>query len=131
MASRNGAIALVIGGEWLAPALPNGFLADGSASGVPQDAEERWRNLIRDIRSRYSGLVLWALNYPEEIQTPPAFLDQVDGLYVLWSAKLIEGSRLTSTCAQAAGKPNGRFYLPSTNLAKPVIWLLLILRHGA
>jgi hypothetical protein len=123
MAAKNGAISLVIGGEWLEPALPNGRLADGSSSGVPQDAEQRWRNLIAEIRSRYGGLVLWALNYPEEIQTPPAFLDQVDGLYVLWSAQLVDSEEYSNdSLTDAAGKQLDEFILPlNQDLAKPVI----------
>lgn len=123
LAQQNGAIALVIGGEWLEPALPGGHLADGSESGVPLDAAERWKNLIVEIHSHYSGKILWALNYPEEVQSPPVFLDQVDGLYVLWSAKLVDQPDLgVDLLANAAGKQLDDNILPlSQGLAKPVI----------
>ena len=81
LANRSGAPALVLGGEWLAPALPGGKLPDGSPSGVPADAETRWRSIIQDVRSRYSGQVAWAASY-QTVMAPPPFLDAVDRLYV-------------------------------------------------
>ncbi len=45
LGAKEDAPLLILGGEWLAPALPGGVLADGSPSGVPADAEERWRAL--------------------------------------------------------------------------------------
>ncbi len=81
LAAKSGAEALILGGEWLTPALPNGVLVDGMTSGVPLDAEQRWRDLIAEVRSHYSGLLLWSLPYREG-QTAPAFLDLFDQIYV-------------------------------------------------
>jgi hypothetical protein len=88
LAEENGASPLILGGEWLQPALPGGRLADGSPSNVPEDAEERWRDLIVEVRERYHGPLLWALPFPEGIEDPPPFLDEFDQLYLLWSAPL-------------------------------------------
>ena len=96
MASQTGAQSLILGGSWIAPALPGGILADGLPSGVPADAETRWRNLIAEVRSRYSGKVLWALPYQQAIESPPPFLDAVDGLYVQLSAPLASHSEPTT-----------------------------------
>ena len=52
LAAQSGAQTLVLGGEWMLPALPAGTLADGSLSGVPVDAEERYQFLIREVRER-------------------------------------------------------------------------------
>jgi hypothetical protein len=88
LASRSDAQALILGGEWLGPALPGGALADGSASGVPVDAEDRWRTLIQEVRTRYSGPIFWALPYSLASGNPPPFLDSVDQIYILFSEKL-------------------------------------------
>ncbi len=96
LATRSGAGALILGGDWLNPALPGGVLADGSASGIPADADTRWRAIIQEVRARYKGVVMWALPY-DNLQNPPPFLDAVDFVYVLWTPPLA-----TSTNATAA-----------------------------
>jgi hypothetical protein len=89
LAAQADAQALVLGGEWVLPALPGGVLADGSPSGVPADAEIRWRALIDEVRLRYSGKVIWAIPY-QSTQSPPRFLDAVDGIYLLFSPPLAQ-----------------------------------------
>jgi hypothetical protein len=90
MAAEFGVKTLIIGGSWLKPALPGGTLADGSPSGVPADAEDRWRELIDRIRESYSGNIAWAVPYPDQDSEDIAFLDAVDQIYLLWSAPLAE-----------------------------------------
>ncbi len=89
LAAQSGAQALILGGEWIAPALPGGPLANGNASGVPADAETRWQALIAEVRTQYKGAVLWAWPYaPGSLAAPPAFLSSTDGVYLLWQAPL-------------------------------------------
>ena len=88
LATRYDAQALVLGGDWLLPAMPGGTLADGTPSGVPKDAESRWRNLIQEVRTHYSGMVIWALPYSQAANNPPVFLDAVDRIYVLFNPPL-------------------------------------------
>ena len=88
LASSTKSSVLVIGGDWINPALPDGLLSDGSPSNVPQDAEARWRELIEQVRERYSGKIAWALPYSVGMANPPPFLDAVDQIYILWSAPL-------------------------------------------
>jgi hypothetical protein len=90
LATEKNAKALILGGDWLTPALPDGTLADGTPSGVPIDAEERWRTLLQEVRSRYTGPVLWALSYDQAVSTPPPFLDAVDQIYLLFSVPLTD-----------------------------------------
>ncbi|MCL4560277.1 MAG: hypothetical protein M1281_06660 [Chloroflexi bacterium] len=82
LANQTGASALVLGGEWFDPALPSGTLANGAASGVPADAETRWRSLIQEVRNRFKGQLMWALP-ASQLQSPPAFLDDFDEIYLL------------------------------------------------
>jgi len=89
MASISGAQGLILGGDWIAPALPGGKLADGNPSGVPADAETRWKNIIAEVRQHFRGNVLFALPYTNtDIQAPVNILKDTDGVYLLWFAKI-------------------------------------------
>lgn len=94
LATQSGAQTLILGGEWVDPALPNGVLADGvTSSGVPADAETRWRAIIAEVRTHFRGTILWALPYEQEyVDTPLGFLSDIDGVYLLWSLKLSDSS---------------------------------------
>jgi len=85
LAAQTGTETLIVGGDWLNPALPNGILFDGQPSGVPADAEQRWRTLLAEIRQKFSGTILWSLS-EKDVQTPPPFLDAVDGILIDWPA---------------------------------------------
>jgi hypothetical protein len=89
LATQTGAQALILGGDWMGPAMPNGSLPDGTPSGVPADAEARWKSIIAEARQHFSGRILWALPYtPGAVQTPLSFLQDTDGIYLLWNAAL-------------------------------------------
>ena len=93
LANLSGAQALVIGGDWIVPALPAGTLVNGSPSGVPADAEARWLSLISEIRQHFRGSVLFALPYDNNLVTPPiAVLQNVDAVYWLWFVRLSDQS---------------------------------------
>jgi hypothetical protein len=92
MAQRQGVESLILGGDWLTPALPEGHLADGTSSGVPGDADARWENIISDVRVHFNGKIYWALPYPEGIEEPPSFISKVDEIYLLWNARLAEAA---------------------------------------
>lgn len=81
LAAQNGAPVLVLGGDWVGPALPG-------AAGAPADAELRWRSIISEARARFNGMVYWAMPYSASPLSAPIFLDAVDGYYLLWSAPL-------------------------------------------
>lgn len=78
----SGASALILGGEFILPALPNGTLADGSASGVPVDAADRWNQMIEGIRNRYHGKIYWGVNYAAGLDKIPDFVTKLDGIYL-------------------------------------------------
>jgi hypothetical protein len=87
-AQMDGAQALVLGGDWISPALPGGILSDGTPSGVPADAERRWRELIAEVRERFEGQLFWALPADNERIQPPPFIEELDHVYLLWSFPL-------------------------------------------
>jgi hypothetical protein len=89
LADTQDAESIILGGDWLNPALPMGTLIDGTPSGSPADTETRWRDLITEVREHFSGEVVWAL--PENsLEKPPPFLDAVDKIYILWSGSSLD-----------------------------------------
>ncbi|GAB4522528.1 MAG: hypothetical protein Fur0018_04420 [Anaerolineales bacterium] len=84
LAEESGAQTLILGGEWVSPALPG-------APHAPEKAEANWRDLLAEVRLYYHGELRWALNYQANALTLPAFLDAVDGVYVLWNQALTAG----------------------------------------
>lgn len=89
LAAKSGAQALVLGGDWITPALPGGRVGS-SSSGVPSDALSRWQAIISDVRNRFKGSLYWAMTYPGNlILSAPDFLNTLDGVYLLWNAPLV------------------------------------------
>ena len=97
LASQAGAEALVLGDETILPALPGGTLANGQPSSLPDDAELRWSLLISEVRSRFSGRLIWMLPYNGSLPPIPEFLNQVDMIYIRMSPPFVQ------TDAGAAG----------------------------
>jgi hypothetical protein len=119
LAAKSEAQALILGGDWLAPAWPGGQI-NGASSGIPVDAETRWETIIADVRQRFGGQVLWAVSYPGGLQSVPAFAKNLDGVYLLWYAPL-SGTSVDDLKA-AAGQLLDKDIQPfQTALGKPVI----------
>jgi hypothetical protein len=93
LATLSGAQAVILGGDWIAPALPAGTLPNGAPSGVPADAEARWRNIIAEVRQHFRGNVIFALPYTTvDIVPPVTILQDVDAIYLLWFARLSDSA---------------------------------------
>ncbi len=88
VARESGAQMLILGGEWVVPALPNGLLATGEPANAPADAEARWRSLLEEVRATFGGPIFWAMPYDQQMSARPPFLDAVDGVYLLWDAPI-------------------------------------------
>lgn len=89
LAAASGAQALILGGDWIAPALPSGTIANGGPSGVPADADVRWKSIIAEVRQHFRGNLLFALPYTtQDIIAPVNVLQDTDGVYLLWFAPL-------------------------------------------
>ena len=112
LASQGGAQALILGGETIAPSLPGGLLINGTPSGVPADAESRWRSLIAEVRSRFKGQLLWAHPYRGTLAAAPAFIDQFDAFYLLWSAPLAGNGQTLDVMREEAGRRLDQELLP-------------------
>jgi hypothetical protein len=89
LATQTGAQTLVLGGDWIAPALPAGTLSNGSPSGVPVDADARWQSILSEVRQHFRGTVMFALPYTTtDVSAPLNVLSNVDAVYLLWFARL-------------------------------------------
>jgi hypothetical protein len=119
LAAKAGAKALIMGGDWVAPALPGGQL-NGGSSGVPADADKRWGAILADVRKRFTGKVLWAASYPGGFQALPAFAHDLDGVYLLWSAPL-KGSTIDDIKGSAGQLLDNEIQPIQAALGKPVI----------
>jgi hypothetical protein len=117
LAGEAGASTLILGGPEIAPALPGGTLYDGSPSSVPADADARWRTLIAEVRAVFTGRIGFELDFGNELQAPPSFLDAVDEVHLRWHAPLTPGGAadVQSMRATAAG------LLDSAVLSQPLI----------
>jgi len=122
IAMQTGAKALVIGGPEIYPALPGALLEAGEPSGAPEDIENRWKTLIKNVKSRYQGILIWALPY-DMIDNPPSLISEVDQVYILWSTPNFPNDAKSETdSVQSIGKSLDTKILPlQENLKKPII----------
>ena len=119
LANKAGAQALILGGDWVTPALPGGQI-NGSGSGVPADADARWQAIMADVRARFHGSIFWAVSFTSSLGPTPDLIKSLDGVYLLWSAPLI-GANVDEFKA-AAGQAMDTSIQPfQAALQKPVI----------
>jgi hypothetical protein len=87
LAATSGVETLILGGEWIFPALP---VEDNFQTySQPGNIETIWAETIQGVRERFSGTIGFVLS-PEMSGDPPAFLSEVDVLYLLWDQPLDE-----------------------------------------
>jgi len=124
LAAQTGVQTLILGGDWILPAMPDGNLPDGNPSNVPADSETQLKSIITEVRQHFKGQVLWALPYTKAtLETPLTFLQDVDGVYLLWSASLSTNPSATKTdYANEAGRLLDNEVSPLASLLnKPLI----------
>jgi len=49
---------------------------------VPEDADQRWSDLIEEIRGVFPGKLSIELEFDEDLQEPPSFTEALDRVYV-------------------------------------------------
>ncbi|MBE0408292.1 MAG: carboxypeptidase regulatory-like domain-containing protein [Anaerolineales bacterium] len=123
LAESQQAEALILGGDWILPALPDGRLPNHTSSNVLEDAESRWLDLISEIRVVFSGKIMWALSIERGLSNLPDFLEEVDEIYLLWSLPLAEepGSSEADLHMRAAEILDGTVRNLQRNLGNPLI----------
>jgi hypothetical protein len=123
LATQSGAQILILGGDWLEPALPN----NGAVSGALEDAETRWKTIISEARRHFQGDIYWALPFEQEtVDLPLDVLADTDGIYLLWTIALSDSTTPTETEMTAeAGRLLDTSLSPlSSTLGKPVVLAL-------
>lgn len=95
-ANANNVGGIVLGDPSVAASFKNGTLADGTLANAPLNADDQWRQLIKDIRAKYSGAIIGALAYPSSQKIEPGWLDSVDAIYVLYSPALSQSSSIST-----------------------------------
>lgn len=123
LAAQSGARVLILGDDTLLPALPGGQLGDGSPSGVPDNAGERWQKLITDLRARFTGKIAWYVSYNQKLGPVPSFANGLDLLYVEISGPLANSDELSAEELEAsAGQVIDSTLLPLQEKAgQPVV----------
>lgn len=123
MAAQTGAKALVIGDGSLLPALPGGSLADGSPSGLPGDMDQQWSQLISEVRTRFTGKIIWLLPDGGSLPPLPDFLKSVDALYIQMSAPLLDAAQPSQSDLEAgfAALLDGDILKAQQSVNKPVL----------
>jgi hypothetical protein len=122
-ATLTGAKTIILGDPEVIPSMGNGVLADGSKSNAPSDADDKWRQLVKDVRSNFSGTILGAVSYPSSTSVP-GWLDSVDGIYVIYSAPLAQVSNASVTDLETIFQKDleNKVYPSLSGFNKPV-WL--------
>jgi hypothetical protein len=124
-ASLTGVKTIIIGDPAVSPAMTDGKLANGQSSNAPANADEQWRQLVKDIRAHFSGTILGAVAYPSSTGIP-GWLDSVDGLYVLYTPALSQSSNVSVADLETTITTNleNDLYPKIKSLQKPA-WLVL------
>jgi hypothetical protein len=89
---------------------------------LPAGADQKWRSLIADVRSRYRGKIGWALPFSDSVAVA-SFIDEVDEIYLLWSLALTQSATAqVPELAAAMGKVlDGKVFQLKEKLNKPLI----------
>ena len=127
LAEKQGVDMLVLGGEWLSPALPGGKLADGNPSGVPADSELRWEAILAEVDSHFSGTIAWSMTLPPSGEIP-VYFQHIDQIHLNWSPllQLDQSSTLDDLTSQAEQSLEGEINEFWTAWLKPEDKLLIL-----
>ena len=85
LAALAGADEIILGGDWLLPALPE----DGHFEiySQPGNIEMIWADTLIGVRERFQGKISFVVSL-ELAGNPPEFLSQVDTIYLAWDLPL-------------------------------------------
>ena len=80
--------AILVGDAAILPAYPGMGLVDGSPANQPDDIQDRWDNMISDVRTRYSGQLLYQVEFTGSNPAAALPASLFDGIYMIWNAPL-------------------------------------------
>jgi hypothetical protein len=114
IAQQTGVEELVIVRVSLTPALPG-------QPGTPEDADIRWRVLVRNVRLRYGGKIAVELPLTDAFTQPPAFLEEVDEIYLRVSGPVTGGANTPNEMKTAAGALLDGKLADLREMGKPIV----------
>ncbi len=79
---------LILGGKAHLPFYQTPYPQDGSLPKMPNQGLGYWQDLISELRTIYSGQILWAAHAHRTVDPIPAFVDRLDGIYLLVDSPL-------------------------------------------
>lgn len=125
LAEATGAETLVLGGEWLSPAIPDIISAKYPSYDLPGNSISIWEQIIADVKQAYSGQIAWYLPY-SQLNQPPPFLDAVDIIYLDMGASLANSTQPSLVEIQSQAKTVLREEIKPfmDSLNKPLILVL-------
>ena len=89
IAELSGTRVLIIGGKHLLPAFEDGSLPDGTETDVPFAFDNRWMELLAEIREVYTGEIIWATHINQQMDPLPNFVYAFDGIYISVDSPLV------------------------------------------
>lgn len=87
LATKSTASILILGDPGNAPAF-SGYLPNGDLAKAPSDLIARWKKIIANVRAHFTGKIYWTIPFSQSIKELPGIIEDLDGIYVLWSAPL-------------------------------------------
>lgn len=87
LAEQNQADVLIIGGDWLSPALPGFHGYDHIYASQPGNINAIWSNIIQEIRDQFHGTIAWHLDF-DQVSKPPHTVYEVDEIYLHLGAQI-------------------------------------------
>jgi hypothetical protein len=88
--------------------------------GTPGDADTRWRVLVRNVRLRFAGKIAVELSLTDAFTPPPAFLDEVDEIFIRVSGPLTGWTNTPDEMKSAAGSLLDGKLADVRNFGKPI-----------
>ena len=81
----NGIDQLILGGAGVEASLPGALKTSGSNFGTPKTAEQLWTDLLKKVKTYYTGQLLFSLSADNGNIPSYSFYDQIDAFYLTLS----------------------------------------------
>ena len=126
LAQQINAEMLLLGGKAVLPAFQGGVFPNGTESNVPENIDEKWRDLIFEIKETFTGDLIWVTNLNLEMDPLPDFIDLFDAIYISIDSPLTEPSNATDEAIAAGftGIVDNYLYEVYRSTGKPIILAL-------
>jgi len=122
LANQTGADAIILGDPSTRPSFAGPDDAVEYKVQLPTESLQRWTELMKLVRGRYSGKIFWAINKPEDITRLPDWIKYTDGIYLLWNKSFMPAkTNATITSADLAEFINKQLSKLGENTKLPIM----------